>query len=73
MEENMGDREALSVSEAAETAGIGRSTFYELLDRGEGPATFTIGRRRLVRVEAVREWLADLEAAENGGAQDDAD
>lgn len=55
-------REALSIGEAAQAVGLGRATLYELLRDGRGPQTFTVGRRRLVRVEALREWLRRREA-----------
>lgn len=60
-------REAVSVREAAAIAGFGGTKMYELIREGEGPPTFTIGRRRLVRVEALREWLASLEAEQTDG------
>ncbi len=59
-------REALSVSEAAQAAGLGRATLYELFRSGEGPPTFRVGRRRLVRVEALREWLRQRESGQTG-------
>lgn len=63
-------REAVSVREAAALCGIGGTKMYELLREGSGPPTLTIGRRRLIRIEALREWLADLEAEQNGGGGD---
>lgn len=59
-------KEAISISEAAEAAGLGRSTFYQLLATGKGPPTFNVGRRHLVRVESLRQWIADLEEAQAG-------
>ncbi len=56
--------EAISIAEAAAASGLGRSTFYKLMASGDGPSTFYVGRRRLVRVESLRHWLADLEAAQ---------
>lgn len=47
---------AVSVVEAARTLGVSRSTIYELLT-GELPS-FTIGRRRLVRVSDIEAFLA---------------
>ena len=55
------EREALSIDEAAAAAGLGRTMLYELLARGEGPTTIRVGRRRLVRVQALRDWLAGRE------------
>lgn len=55
-------REAVSMAAGAAMAGIGRATLYELVAAGDGPKTFKIGRRRLIRLEALREWLRELEA-----------
>ena len=55
-------REALSIEEAAAAVGIGRATMYALLAAGEGPPTFRIGRRRLIRLESLRSWLELREA-----------
>ena len=53
-------REALSVEQAASTAGVSRTFLYERISRGELP-TIKLGKRRLVRVEALRSWLKNLE------------
>lgn len=55
-------QEALSIEEAAHACGVGRTLFYDLLREGQGPPTLRIGRRRVVRVEALRQWLAEREA-----------
>ena len=55
------EREALSMSEAAAAAGVSRTTLYQLLAAGGGPPTIRVGRRRLIRVEALREWLIQRE------------
>lgn len=52
---------AVSPDEAARLAGIGRTTLYAALAKGDLPS-IKIGTRRLVRVEAIREWLARHEA-----------
>lgn len=54
-------RLALSIEEAAHAAGIGRTALYSLLGAGEGPRTFRVGRRRLIRRAALSEWLRQLE------------
>lgn len=54
-------REALSVAEAAAQAGISRTFLYERIASGE-LATIKLGKRRLIRVEALRRWLERLEA-----------
>lgn len=56
-------REAVSVREAARIAGIGGTLIYEAIREGWGPPTVLIGkRRRVIRIPALRRWLADLEA-----------
>lgn len=52
---------AVSPDEAARLAGIGRTTLYAALAKGDLPS-IKIGTRRLIRVEALREWLARHEA-----------
>ena len=58
--ERSGDREAVSVPEAAARAGVSRTFLYERISSGELP-TVKIGKRRLVRVEALSRWLKSLE------------
>lgn len=58
----MRDREALDVPDAATAAGISRSKLYALIREGEGPRTFKVGRRRLVRRQALQAWLEQLES-----------
>ena len=61
MNKDLAGREALSIDEAAAAAGIGRTLLYDLLKAGEGPKTIKIRRRRIIRVEALREWLQERE------------
>lgn len=49
----------LTVKEAAETLGIGRSKFYELLKRGELDSVYIDGSRR-VPTSALEEYVARL-------------
>lgn len=48
---------AVSPDEAARLAGIGRTTLYAALAKGDLPS-IKIGTRRLIRVDAIRDWLA---------------
>lgn len=48
---------AVSPDEAARLAGIGRTTLYAALAKGDLPS-IKIGTRRLVRVDAIHDWLA---------------
>ncbi len=53
-------REAVSVEDAARRAGVSRTFLYQRISSGELP-TVKVGKRRLVRVEALRRWLKSLE------------
>lgn len=53
-------RLALSPAEAARAAGVGRTTLYLALSAGD-LKSFRFGRRRLIRVEALEQWLRSLE------------
>lgn len=46
----------VSPAEAAQLLGIGRSRLYEEITSG-ALRSFTLGRRRLIRIEAIHEWL----------------
>ncbi|MBC6443339.1 MAG: helix-turn-helix domain-containing protein [Rhodobacteraceae bacterium] len=62
---------AVSPDEAARLAGIGRTTLYAALAKGDLPS-IKIGTRRLIRVEAILDWLKAREvenATGNGGAE----
>jgi excisionase family DNA binding protein len=52
--------ELLNISDAARTACISRSKLYEFIGTGELP-TVKLGKRRLVRVEALRASIASKE------------
>ena len=47
---------AVSPDEAARLAGIGRTTLFAALAKGDLPS-IKIGTRRLIRVDAIRDWL----------------
>jgi len=48
---------AVAIPEAARLAGIGRSTVYPAIMRGEIESA-VIGRRRVVILASLREWVA---------------
>lgn len=52
---------ALSITEAIEVSGIHRDLIYAEINRGH-LKTAKIGRRRLIRTEALEEWLKNHEA-----------
>lgn len=50
-------RATITVSEAAELIGVGRSAAYEAARRGQLP-TRRVGRKLLVPVPALLDWLS---------------
>ncbi len=51
------DKLAVSINEAAEMIGLKRDLLYRLILGGDIPS-FKVGSRRLVSVEALREYIA---------------
>lgn len=49
----------LAIKQAIYELGIGRTGIYELIKDGK-LKTVTIGRRRLVRIESIEEFIAGL-------------
>ena len=43
--------------------GMSEAMFHKMCAAGEGPRTMTIGRRRVISVEAAAEWRREREAA----------
>lgn len=54
--EQITERAAISIEEAAQLLGLGRTAAYEAARRGEFP-TRRLGRRLVVPVPALLEWL----------------
>jgi excisionase family DNA binding protein len=52
---------AVSTFEAAEIAGIGRTTIYEAIQSG-ALKSVKIGKQRLIRIAVLDEWLAGHES-----------
>jgi excisionase family DNA binding protein len=52
---------AVSIGEAVRLTGIGRSSLYEAIRRGDLPIRKS-GRRTLLLMEDLRQWLAGLPA-----------
>jgi excisionase family DNA binding protein len=50
------DRLAVSPAEAGRLVGIGRTKIYEAIGTGE-LKSLKIGARRLVAIDALRDWL----------------
>lgn len=49
---------AISISDAAQSLGLGRTSIYAMINDGRLEA-FKLGRRRLVTVESVRKLVAE--------------
>ena len=62
-------RLAVSPAEAARLTGIGRTTLYEALSSG-ALRSLKIGQRRLITIEALKDWLALAEHANRRDAGD---
>ncbi|MEQ8817864.1 MAG: helix-turn-helix domain-containing protein [Thalassobaculum sp.] len=54
------ERVAVSVEDAAAMVGIGRTTLYAAMGSGSLPS-LKIGKRRLIRVDALKAWIASHE------------
>jgi excisionase family DNA binding protein len=50
---------AVSIQDAVRLSGIGRSSLYEAIRRGELPIRKS-GRRTLLMTDDIRRWLASL-------------
>ena len=58
-------RIVLTVEEAAERLGVGRTTMYRLVSTG-AVESFTIGRLRKVPADAIDNYVTQLRAARAG-------
>lgn len=56
---------AVSPDEAARLAGVGRTTLYAALAKGD-LKSIKIGTRRLIKVAAIHDWLASHETRKDG-------
>ncbi|MFG1188615.1 helix-turn-helix domain-containing protein [Xanthobacter flavus] len=53
----------MSIPDAAKVLGIGRSSFYKLLE-GQKIESILVGGRRMIPEAAIREYVAGLRAAQ---------
>ncbi|WGS18948.1 MULTISPECIES: AlpA family phage regulatory protein [unclassified Bradyrhizobium] len=51
---------ALSIPEAAVSAGVSKSLLYQLIKDGRGPRVTRIGCRSVIRIEDRDQWLKSL-------------
>jgi excisionase family DNA binding protein len=49
--------EAITIGEAADLIRVSRRHFQKLMADGDGPPTIQLGRRKIIRREALRQWL----------------
>jgi excisionase family DNA binding protein len=54
------ERLAVSPADAARLTGVGRTKLYEAIGSG-ALRSLKIGKRRLIMIEALRDWLAAAE------------
>jgi predicted DNA-binding transcriptional regulator AlpA len=52
---------AISITAAAKLAGISRAFLYAEIKHGRGPKIIKLGRRTLVLVKTLEEWLRSRE------------
>lgn len=58
---------SLSVEEAMQATSLGRNSIFDEIKSGR-LRSFTVGRRRLVSEQAIRDWIADRESEQARGA-----
>jgi excisionase family DNA binding protein len=54
--------DAITISEAADAIRVSRRHLQTLLKKGDGPPVVRLGRRMIIRSEALRQWLAERES-----------
>lgn len=54
-------QQAYSIPEFLQVYRISRTKLYELWQQGKGPKSYTIGRKRLVSVDAAQSWQRQME------------
>jgi len=54
---------AVDAMQAAEMIGCGRSLIYELINRPDFYPAFRIGRKVLVNVEKLKQWIDEQSGA----------
>jgi excisionase family DNA binding protein len=57
------ERDALTLAEAADVLRVSIRHLHHLFRQGDGPPTIRLGRRRIIRREALDQWLVAREFA----------
>jgi predicted DNA-binding transcriptional regulator AlpA len=53
---------ALTIPAFCRSHGISEAFYYELMKDGRGPRTMVVGRRRLISIEAAKQWREERTA-----------
>jgi excisionase family DNA binding protein len=61
----LNQRITISVDEAMLAIGVGKTLLYELLNDGS-LRSIKVGKKRLVIVESIHEWIANMESYDIG-------
>jgi predicted DNA-binding transcriptional regulator AlpA len=64
----MNQKTTFTVAEFCTQQSISRATFYLLQKQGKGPRTYTVGRKRLISIEAATEWQQKMEGTRQADA-----
>jgi predicted DNA-binding transcriptional regulator AlpA len=59
----------LAIGETAATIRISQRQIHTLMQNGSGPPVIRLGRRKIVRREALRQWLVEREGRHHDPAQ----
>jgi excisionase family DNA binding protein len=54
--------DTLTIKEAAALVRVSRRHFHKLMADGDGPPVIRLGRRTIIRREALHQWLLNREA-----------
>lgn len=58
----------LDMDETARELHISKAGLFRLLQRGDGPSSIKVGRKRLFPIAAIERYIAERAAAGEGGA-----
>jgi excisionase family DNA binding protein len=59
--------DALTMEEAAEALRVSRRHLHKLMTDGDGPPVVRLGRRKIIRREALQQWLMSREHIRTNG------